>query len=259
MTARLELIALPGIPMLEPGADLAAIILAAVADAGTELHDGDVLVVAQKIVSKTEGRYVALATVTPSARALELAAATGKDARIVELVLRESSAVLRFRTNVLVVRHRLGFVVANAGIDQSNIRHDTAGGRVLLLPADPDESAERLRDGLARASGRRIGVVVSDSHGRPFRLGTLGTAIGAAGINSLWDQRGLPDLFGRRLEVSEEALANELAAAAALLQGQAAEGRPVVLVRGYRDPGPPRPARSLVRASEEDLFRQPEP
>jgi coenzyme F420-0:L-glutamate ligase/coenzyme F420-1:gamma-L-glutamate ligase len=245
--ARLEVIALPGLPVVEPGDDLAALVAAALGRAELTVREGDVVVVASKLVSRAEDRFVDLTTVDPSPRASELARATGQDPRHVEVVLRESAAVSRAAKNVLIVRHRLGFVVANAGVDASNVRGD--GSWLLLLPADPDASAAALSVRLGAA------VVISDSFGRPFRLGTVGVAIGAAGLPALHDQRGKRDLFGRVLEHTETALADQIAAAADLVAGQAAEGRGAVLVRGLRFPSSSGGAGRLCRAPEEDLYQ----
>lgn len=252
---RLEVVVLAGIPLIRPGDDLAGLILAALEAMGLALADGDVLVIAQKAVSKAEGRYVDLRDVQPSARARELAAATAKDARVVELILAESAEILRHRPGVIVVAHRLGYVLANAGIDASNVEPEGEADRVLLLPEDPDASCERLRAEFARRAGKEVGVVVNDSLGRAWRLGIVGTALGCAGLPALIDLRGRPDLFGRPLQSTQTAPADELAAAASLLQGQADEGTPVVLIRGFERPGPPSPGRGLVRPREEDLFR----
>ena len=243
---RLELIALPGLPMVAAGDDLAALIEVGLNRAGLALAEGDVLVLAQKIVSKAEGRSVALAEVQPTPEAEELAARTAKDARFVQLVLSESQRVVRARPGLLIVQHRLGFVSANAGIDQSNLGQE---GHALLLPRDPDGSAAAL--------AARLGcpVVISDSFGRAWRRGTVGVAIGAAGLPALWDLRGRPDLFGRTLQVSISGFADEIAAAASLLQGQGAEAQPVVLVRGLAWDAPPNPAAKLIRPESEDLFR----
>jgi len=230
--AELRLVALPGLPMVRPGDDLAELILQAVDRAGEQLQDGDVLVVAQKIVSKSEGRTVAIDTVEPSPRAVQLAKDTGRDARIVELILSESEEVLRSSYDVIVVVHRLGFVMANAGIDQSNVAQGDGAGVALLLPLDPDASSAALRAALHRRSGADVGVIVNDSHGRPFRTGTVGVALGVAGLPGLLDLRGRPDLFERTLRSTEIGLADEIASAASLLMGQADEGRPVILVRG---------------------------
>jgi coenzyme F420-0:L-glutamate ligase/coenzyme F420-1:gamma-L-glutamate ligase len=252
--AQLRLIALPGIPLVQEGDDLAALILAAVSRCGEHLCDGDVLVVAQKIVSKSEGRLVPLDVVRPSPRAIELAEKTAKDPRIVELVLRESTEVVRFARDVLIVAHRLGFVMANAGIDQSNVapQGDEA---VLLLPEDPDGSCARLRHALQAREGVDVGVIVNDSHGRAWRNGSVGVALGVAGLPAVVDLRGRADLFDRTLRVTEIGLADELAAAASLLMGQADEGRPVVLVRGVPYARREGSARELVRPRERDLFR----
>lgn len=256
MTAaqRLTVTAVPGLPLVEPGDDLTALIAGAIEAAGERLVDDDVLVVAQKVVSKAEGRYVDLAEVTPSPEAERWAELTGKDARLAEVILRESTEVLRHRPNLLIVEHRLGHVAANAGVDQSNIAHGESE-RVLLLPADPDGSAARLADALGRHFGARVGVIVSDSVGRAWRTGTVAIALGAAGVKSIDDIRGKPDLFGRDLRVSIVGHADQIAAAAALVIGEAAEGTPVALVRGLPRPDTVLPASDLNRPRSEDLFR----
>jgi coenzyme F420-0:L-glutamate ligase/coenzyme F420-1:gamma-L-glutamate ligase len=251
--SRAELLALGGIPVVQPGDDLAAIIADALERDGVRLQAGDVLVVAQKIVSKAEDRFVALATVTPSARALEIARETGKDPRIVDVILSESTRVVRTRRDLIIVEHQLGIVLANAGVDQSNI--GDGSDRILLLPRDPDASARALRDALAARYGCDIAVVINDSVGRAWRRGTVGIALGAAGLPSLLDLRGQPDMFGRQLRSSMVGLADEIAATASLMMGQAAEGRPVVLIRGLSLPHEDAPAQSLVRPEQEDLFR----
>ena len=253
-TTRIELIALPGLPLVRPGDDLVGLIEAGLAAAGLTLVNGDVLVIAQKIVSKAAGRFVDLATVEPSARALELAAVTGKEPRQVELILRESVDVVAHRPGVLIVENRLGLVMANAGIDASNVGGE-GPDTVLLLPEDPDGECRRLRAVLGERRGAEIAVVINDSIGRAWRQGTVGLAIGSAGLPALWDLRGNADLFGRKLEVSQQAIADELAAAASLVQGQGGEGQPVVLVRGLRYPASDQGARALLRPREEDLFR----
>jgi coenzyme F420-0:L-glutamate ligase/coenzyme F420-1:gamma-L-glutamate ligase len=250
----LELFAPPDLPLVGPGDDLAALIITALSRSGHEMTDRDVLVVAQKIVSKAEGRSVDLATVTPGPRAIALGAEVGKDPRLVEVILSESTRVVRSRPNLIIVQHRLGFVMANAGVDQSNVAPADGVQRVLLLPENPDASAERLRARLSAHYGARVGVVISDSFGRAWRRGTCGVAIGAAGLPSLIDLRGSPDLFGRTLEVSIIGFADEVAAAASLLQGQAAEARPVVLVRGLTWTAPDSPVAELIRPAAEDLF-----
>lgn len=231
-------------------------ILAALAAAGVELQDGNILAVAQKIVSKAEGRAVRLAGVMPGEEATAIAAQTGKDARLVELILRESDEVSRLRPGVIIVRHRLGFTSANAGIDRSNVGPGEDDGEVvLLLPADPDASAARLREAIQTATGANIGVVITDSHGRPFRLGTVGVALGVAGLPALWDRRGELDRFGYALQHTEVGVADEIAAAAGLLMGQAAEGTPVVLLRGLALPAINGQAADLIRPKEQDLYR----
>lgn len=250
--------ALPGVPAIRPGDDLAQAALAGMAAGSLEFGDGDVLVLAQKVVSKAEGRQVALDCVVPGPRALELAAETGKDARLVELILSEAQEVLRTRPNLIIVRHKLGLVLANAGIDQSNVGAGTgydAGASALLLPVDPDASAARLRAALHAATGKQVAVLVIDSLGRAWRMGTAGTAIGVAGMPALLDLRGRPDLNGRLLESSELGLADEIAAAASLAMGQAGEGRPMVLVRGLPPMGEPGVATDLIRPLQMDLFR----
>ena len=254
MSARLEIFAIPGIPMVQAGDDLAAIIAAAAVTAGSTPRDADVVVIAQKIVSKAEGRAVDLATVTPSAGAIALAAEVQKDPRIVQIVLSESVRVVRSRPNLMIMQHRLGFVMANAGVDQSNVAPSDGVQRALLLPVDPDGSAETIRARLAAHFGVKLGCVISDSFGRPWRRGTAGVAIGCAGLPSLIDLRGQPDLFGRILEVSIIGFADEIAAAASLLQGQAAEGQPVIIVRGLSWTAPDASIAELVRPPEEDLF-----
>jgi coenzyme F420-0:L-glutamate ligase / coenzyme F420-1:gamma-L-glutamate ligase len=247
--------ALTGIKLVEPGDDLGAITVAAFATDGVEPRTGDVLVVAQKVVSKAEGRYVEVARVEPSEQAITLAAEIGKDPRFVEIVLGESKRVVRHRPGLLIVEHRLGFVMANAGIDHSNVSMADGVERVLLLPRDPDASARALRDHIARAYGVLIGVIISDSFGRPWRKGTVGIALGAAGLPAVIDMRGQPDLFGRELLVTETGFADEIAAAAGLLMGQAAEALPMVLVRGLVWSAPEAPAAALIRPAEHDLFR----
>jgi coenzyme F420-0:L-glutamate ligase / coenzyme F420-1:gamma-L-glutamate ligase len=242
--------ALPGIPLVQAGDDLCRLILASLEQASLCLEEGDVVVLAQKIVSKAEGRQIALATVSPGPQAAELAERTGKDARLVELILSEAEEVVRVAAQLVIVRHRLGLVLANAGIDQSNV----ADGEVLLLPENPDASAARLREALLRATGKAVAVLVIDSLGRAWRVGTVGTAIGVAGIPAVLDLRGRCDLNGRKLQSSDLGLADEIAAAASLIMGQADEGTPVVLIRGLRWSGEAAGASSLVRPRHMDLF-----
>ena len=248
------LIPLHGIKLVEPGDDLGAIAVNAFAANGLVPRNGDVLVVAQKIVSKSEGRYADVAAIEPSSRAIALAAEVDKDPRFVEVVLSESKRVVRHRPGLLIVEHRLGFVMANAGIDHSNVS-PTDGERVLLLPEDPDGSACALREHLAEVFGARVAVIISDSFGRAWRKGTVGVALGAAGLPALIDMRGRPDLFGRALQVTETGFADEIAAAAGLLMGQADEAVPMVLVRGLSWSAPEVSAATLVRPAEHDLFR----
>lgn len=250
----LRLLALSGLPEVAAGADLAALLLEALAREALTLADDDVLVIAQKIVSKAEARTVRLAEVTPSPRAQELAAITHKDARLVECMLRESRAVLRAKPNVLIVEHRSRCVMAGAGIDQSNVPGADAD-TVLLLPEDADASAACLRAALETHSGARIGVIINDSFGRAWRNGVTGTAIGVAGVPALIDMRGQRDREGRALQVTQIAAADELASAASLLMGQAAEGCPAVLVRGFPYARREGSARELLRPLAEDMFR----
>lgn len=255
----LTLAPLQEIPRIRQGDNLADIILQALASTPIELEDGDILVLAQKIVSKAEGRTVDLASVKPGERAKELAEETGKDARLIELILQESSAVLRTRPGLIIVEHRLGFICANAGIDHSNVSAADAANAaqeaVLLLPEDPDRSARELRTKIEAASGRRIGVMIIDSHGRAWRIGTEGVCIGLSGLPAVVDERGWQDLFGRTLRITIVGVADELAAAASLMMGQAAEGTPVVHVRGFPYPLGEGSLQDLIRPTEQDLFR----
>ncbi len=251
MNSGLSFQALPGIGEILPGMDLAAVITAAMDRADLCFMPGDILIVAQKIVSKAEGRFVDLQQVVPSADAVALAAETGKDPRFVEVVLSESADVVRKRLGVLIVAHRLGFIMANAGIDRSNVPEHPGQEMVLLLPENPDRSAEHLRQAL----GGEIGVVITDSFGRPWRNGVVNVAIGVAGLPALQDRRGETDRHGRVLEVTQVAVADAVAAASGLAMGEGGEGTPAVLLRGY--PWQPRPsgAKELVRPRAEDLFR----
>jgi coenzyme F420-0:L-glutamate ligase/coenzyme F420-1:gamma-L-glutamate ligase len=251
----LSLLALEGVPEILPGMPLAPLILAALERHSYAATEGDVLLVCQKVVSKSENRFVELASVQVSARAQELAAICGKDPRVVEVVLRESTEVVRCAPRVLIVRHRLGYVMANAGVDQSNIPDSES--RVLLLPIDPDGSAAALREALSRALAVAPAVVITDTFGRPWRQGVCGTAIGASGIVALLDRRGEKDRFGRELQVTQVAIADGIAAAATLLMGEGAEGYPVVLARGLPRAWTHDSARAadLQRPLAEDLFR----
>ncbi len=249
------LTAVPNIPDVQPGDDVAGLILGALAAADLFLQSGDILAIAQKIVSKAEGRLARLADVTPSTQASEVAAQTDKDPRLVELILQESDEISRMKPGVLVVRHRLGFTSANAGIDRSNVGPAADEEWVLLLPLDPDASAQRIRQAIRDRLGIDIGVIITDSHGRPFRMGTVGVAIGVAGLPALWDRRGEQDRYGYTLQHTDVGVADEIAAAAGLLMGQAGEGLPVVLLRGLQLPPQDGKAADLVRPKELDLYR----
>jgi coenzyme F420-0:L-glutamate ligase/coenzyme F420-1:gamma-L-glutamate ligase len=250
----LRLVALTDFPQVVCGDDVAALTAAALARDGLQLRSADVLVFAQKVISKAEGRRIDLAGVDPGAKALELAHTVQKDPRLVELVLRESVRVVRAAKDVLIVEHRLGLIMANAGIDQSNVADPASGEFALLLPEDPDASAARLRERLAALTGCEPGVVISDSFGRPWRVGTVGVAIGCAGLAATLDLRGQADLFGRPLRVTVVGHADEIASAASLLMGQGNEARPVILVRGLALRAPQQLAAALIRPRQQDLF-----
>ena len=249
------LTAVAGLPLIEPGVDLGAILMDGIRRAGITPHDRDVLVVAQKIVSKAEGRYVELRDVVPSVRAIELAARVQKDPRIVEVILSEAQEIVRYRKDVLIVAHRLGFIMANAGVDQSNVEPRDGNERVLLLPRNPDASCAMLKRRMDEAFSADLGIVINDSFGRPWRNGVVGVALGAAGLPSLLSLVGAPDLFGRAMRVTEVAVADEIAAAASMLMGQADERLPLVHVRGLGWDAPPRNAAALLRPREQDMFR----
>jgi coenzyme F420-0:L-glutamate ligase/coenzyme F420-1:gamma-L-glutamate ligase len=255
MTARLELIPLEGFPLVQPGDDLAQLIMASLEANDLPLEEGDVLVIAQKIVSKAEGRYVRLADVTVGPEALALAAQADKDPRQVELILRESTEVIRVRPGVIIVEHRNGYVHANAGIDKSNISNDRDDPQVLLLPEDPDRSAQALRQALAQRAEVAPQVIINDSMGRAWRNGTVGQAIGTAGLAPVNNQIGEQDLFGNVLEVTEPAVADELAAGASLVMGQAAQACPVVLARGAGLQQAEGGSDALIRDKAMDMFR----
>jgi coenzyme F420-0:L-glutamate ligase / coenzyme F420-1:gamma-L-glutamate ligase len=255
MAKSITYVAVPGLPLINPGDDLAALVVDALKAERLQLISGDIVVVAQKVISKAENRYVELKVVRPSEQARSLADQTGKDPRYIEVVLSESAEVVKHRRNILIVAHRLGFVMANAGIDQSNIEHADGEERVLLLPRDPDRSAAALKVRFDAAFAADVGVIINDSFGRPWRKGVVGVALGVAGLPSLLDMIGAPDLFGRPMQVTEIAVADEIAAGASLLMGQAAEGLPVVVVRGLTFDAAARPASALVRPRERDIFR----
>jgi coenzyme F420-0:L-glutamate ligase/coenzyme F420-1:gamma-L-glutamate ligase len=252
--AQLTLTALPDVPIVVRGDDLGGLVAAGLRRASLRLETGDVVVLAQKIVSKSEGRAVALSSITPSPRAIELSLVVQKDPRLVELILSESNEILRARPGVLVVEHRLGFVMANAGIDQSNIQQE-GEEHALLLPRDPDASCAELREALRQSTGVDVAILIIDSIGRAWRMGTVGHALGVSGMAALLDLRGAPDLFGRNLRTSELGLADEVAAAASLVMGQAGEGTPIVLARGVPYARRDAKARELIRPRAMDLFR----
>jgi coenzyme F420-0:L-glutamate ligase / coenzyme F420-1:gamma-L-glutamate ligase len=253
----LTLTPLSGIPLIRAGDNLADMIVKALEENHISLEENDILVIAQKIVSKAEGRAMNLVHVRPSPRAIELAERTEKDARLVELILQESREVLRTRPGTIIVEHRLGFVCANAGIDHSNVAGEGTAAEewVLLLPADPDRSAAEIRRAIETATEKRAGILIIDSHGRAWRNGTVGVAIGLAGLPGLQDLRGQPDLFGFTLRITQVGVADELAAAASLMMGQAAEGTPVVHVRGFPYSLGAGSLQELLRPREQDLFR----
>ncbi len=255
MTASLQLTVLPDFPLVEPGDDLATLIIASTEKAGLTLKNSDVLVLAQKIVSKAEDRYAYIHEVSPSAAAIELAAETDKDPRQVELILRESKEVVRKRRGAIIVEHREGYVHANAGIDASNIASDSDNPRVLLLPEDSNASARHLRRALKERLGLDINIIINDSAGRAWRNGTCGFALGSAGFEALVSRIGDNDLFGRPLEITQIGVADELAAAASFLMGQADEGAPVVLIRGAQLRPSEQGCETLIRPKAEDLFR----
>jgi coenzyme F420-0:L-glutamate ligase/coenzyme F420-1:gamma-L-glutamate ligase len=255
MTPRtVSLIAISDIPLVEPGDDVTELLINAFSAAGLTLIDQDVVVVAQKIVSKAEGRFVTLSEVSPSERATQIARIVRKDPRLVEVILSESDEVLRYAADVLIVAHRLGYVMANAGVDRSNVSQG-ASERVLMLPKDPDAAASAMKKRIDQHFGVQVGVIINDSVGRAWREGTTGMALGAAGLPALYDMIGMPDLFGRKLEVTQTGFADEIASAASLVMGQANEGLPAVLVRGLAWSAPSTNAKNLQRPKERDLFR----
>jgi coenzyme F420-0:L-glutamate ligase/coenzyme F420-1:gamma-L-glutamate ligase len=253
----LTLTPLPQIPLIFPGDNLADLLLISLQTARITLEDGDILVITQKIVSKSEGRLVNLETVSPSKAAIELSIQSDKDPRLVEIILKESKEVLRVRPGTIIVEHKLGFVCASAGIDHSNVmgNEEKPGNWVLLLPKNPDRSALEIRRRIKISTGIKIGVLIIDSHGRAWRLGTVGTAIGISGLPGLVDERGWQDLYGYRLKITMVAAADELAGAAALVMGEAAEGIPAVHVRGFPHPLREGSLKELIRPKQNDLFR----
>jgi coenzyme F420-0:L-glutamate ligase/coenzyme F420-1:gamma-L-glutamate ligase len=241
------------IPVVQVGDDIAQLISDALSLTNLSLEDGDVVVVAQKIVSLAEGRLLRLDDVDVSPAARELAAETDKDPRLVQLILQEASDVIRKKPGLIIVRHRLGIVGANAGIDQSNIDHSN-GECALLLPEDPDLSARRLRGVLMQDAGKTISVVITDSMNRPWRIGTIGAAIGSAGLQVLDDKRGHLDLHGGELKVTIMNRADAIAAAAVLVMGEGAERVPAAIVRGLPAEDSMQVARDCIRPLAEDLF-----
>jgi coenzyme F420-0:L-glutamate ligase/coenzyme F420-1:gamma-L-glutamate ligase len=251
--SQLSLYAIPDIPLIKGGDDLAAIISAAISRSGVQIHAGDVLVIAQKLVSKAESRTVSLSSVIAGEEARQLAAATDKEPEIVQLILDESKKILRHRPGVLIAEHKLGFVLANAGIDRSNVSEDA--DEVLLLPEQPDQSAAELRDSLSASLGVAVGIVICDSVGRAWRMGTTGMALGCAGVEALSNLRGRHDMFGRELQVSEHAVADSIASAAELLMGEADEALPVVVISGLDEGHSTQDSTVLLRPAAEDMFR----
>jgi coenzyme F420-0:L-glutamate ligase/coenzyme F420-1:gamma-L-glutamate ligase len=254
---KLILTALPNLPIVSMGEDIVQIILDGLPRVGLELQSGDIIAIAQKIVSKAEGRIVDLKDVEPSESAITLAKKTDKDPRLVELILQECNRVIRTRPGLIIVEHRLGFICANAGIDASNVgpQSNSVDSAVLLLPKDPDASAMEISQRIFQETNVRVGVLIVDSHGRPWREGAVGVTIGAAGLTTLLDLRGTPDLFGRRLQTTQVGIADELASAASILMGQAAEGHPVIHIRGLPYPLGEGSLKDLIRPREKDLFR----
>ncbi len=253
----LTLTPLSNIPLIRRDDPLADILVKALHESAITLQNGDILVLAQKIVSKAEGRIVDLTTVTPGERAEKLAVQIDKDPRIVELILQESRSILRSRPGTVIVEHKLGFICANAGIDHSNVsgNGDNKEESVLLLPENPDRSAHDLREKIKSLTGIQLGILIIDSHGRAWRNGTVGITIGISGLPGLVDLRGEPDLFGYTLRITQVGVADELAAAASLVMGQAAEGTPAVHVRGFPYELRDGSLSELIRPSDEDLFR----
>jgi coenzyme F420-0:L-glutamate ligase / coenzyme F420-1:gamma-L-glutamate ligase len=245
--------ALPDVPLVKAGDNLPQLIIEGLERAGFHLQNGDIISIASKIISKSEGRFVTLADVVPGTEALEVAEKAAKDPRVVELVLQEAKSISRMRKGVLVTEHRLGFISANSGIDASNV--DASQEKVLLLPKDPDASAEAIRQSLEAQTGAEIAVIITDTHGRPFRLGNVGVAIGVAGMQALVDRRGEPDLFGRILQATVLGYADMVASTAHLLTGEGAEGLPIVLIRGLQFPKGEGKASDMNRPASEDMYR----
>ena len=255
MAQRLEIFAVPGIPLVVPGDDLISLIETGLKSINQSLQNQDIVVIAQKIVSKSEGRIVELSSVEPSPKALELAKQSEKDPRLVELILSESKEIIRYRPGLIITAHKLGYILANAGIDVSNVAPENDGEQVLLLPVNPDQSCTVLRSQIRAYYNKDVAVIINDSVGRAWRVGTVGIALGADGLESVLDLRGKEDLFGRPLAVSIVGIGDEMAAAASILQGQGNEGLPVVIIRGFVGEKTVMRGSDLVRDKEEDLFR----
>ena len=255
MSKKIELIALPNFPLVEPGDCIASLICTSLEKENIALQDNDIIVIAQKVVSKSENRYRNLQDITASAEAIELAKKTDKDPRLVQAILDESKKIVRYKPGVIIVEHRLGFIHANAGIDQSNIESSTDNERILLLPKDPDASAANIQKLLTALTNTKPGIVISDSFGRSWRVGTSGVAIGVNKTPALLDLRGEEDLFGREMKVTQVGIADEIAAAASLLMGQSAEACPVVLIRGLSLPTSNNGITPIIREEKDDLFR----
>ncbi len=249
------LAAIPNFPRITTKSDIAAILIETMGSAGIQIHEGDIFALAHKMISKAEGRTVDLQEVVPSDRAYEVAGRTDKDPRLVELILQESTEISRMRPGLIIVKHRLGFTCANAGIDRSNVPQDSEDETVILLPKDPDGSANQIHQSIKDKINKSVGIIIVDSHGRPFRLGTTGTAIGLASMPALWDRRGEADLYGYELQHTEVGTADEIAAAASLLMGQAAEGTPAVHISGLKLPPIKGRASDLIRPEEKNLYR----
>ena len=253
--ADISITALREFPLVSSGCDIVQLTLECVKKQNIFIESGDIFVFTQKVVSKAEGREINLKDVVPSEKARNLSITTGKDARLVELILSESKEIIRKSTDLIIAEHRLGMILANAGIDHSNIRPDDIGEWVLLLPVDPDETSKNYRQRICDLTNKKVGIIISDSVGRAWRNGTTGLAIGIAGVPAVEDHRGKLDLFGVPLVASQEAIADELASAASLVQGQADEGRPVALIRGFKIVSQESSAKALIRRKEFDLFR----
>jgi coenzyme F420-0:L-glutamate ligase/coenzyme F420-1:gamma-L-glutamate ligase len=251
----LELLAIENIPLIEPGDDLVSILIQTIKEEKIKLRRGDILVIAQKVVSKSENRYAYLNDVAPSSEAIRIAKNSDKDPKLVQLILNESVKVIRQGRGVIVVENKLGFIHANAGIDKSNIESDTDNPKVLLLPKDPDNSALKIKEEIFRQTKLKVGIIINDSSGRAWRKGIVGIAIGSSGVEVLLNLRGQKDLYGNALEITEVGRVDEIASAASLLMGQANEGLPVILVRGIPETSKVNNVKSILRDKSEDLFR----